>query len=128
MCRKNRIFAPIQKRQQIRAMNWITLIFAGFCEVAFSFCLGMAKEPKLLPYWGWIAAFAVFYILSAALLAKATQTLPIGTAYPVWTGIGALGSVLLGIFVFREPATFWRLFFIFTLVASIVGLKLMSPR
>ena len=71
-------------------------------------------------------AFAFFYVLSAVLLAKATQTLPIGTAYPVWTGIGALGSVLVGIFIFHEPATFWRLFFITTLTASIIGLKMVS--
>jgi quaternary ammonium compound-resistance protein SugE len=73
-----------------------------------------------------MAGFAAFYVLSAVLLAKATEVLPIGTAYPVWTGIGALGSVLLGIFVFHEPATFWRLFFITTLVISIVGLKMLS--
>ena len=54
------------------------------------------------------------------------QVLPIGTAYPVWTGIGAVGTVLLGIFFFHEPATFWRLFFIVTLIASIVGLKMVS--
>jgi quaternary ammonium compound-resistance protein SugE len=58
------------------------------------------------------------------LLMKATQQIPVGTAYPIWTGIGAAGTVLIGIFIFGEPATFWRLFFITTLVASIVGLKL----
>lgn len=107
-------------------MNWLILIVAGLCEVGFSFCLGKAKGLVGLPWWEWIGAFAFFYVLSAILLAKATETIPIGTAYPVWTGIGALGAVLLGIFVFREPATFWRLFFIFTLVASIVGLKMVS--
>jgi quaternary ammonium compound-resistance protein SugE len=60
------------------------------------------------------------------LLYKATQTLPMGTAYAVWTGIGAVGTVLIGIFVFNEPAAFWRVFFIFTLIASIVGLKFVS--
>ena len=58
------------------------------------------------------------------LLAKAVHTIPIGTAYPVWTGIGAVGTVLVGILVFKEPATFWRLFFITTLIASVVGLKM----
>lgn len=58
------------------------------------------------------------------LLAKAVQTLPIGTAYPVWTGIGAVGTVVLGIVFFHEPASFLRLFFISTLIASIVGLKM----
>jgi quaternary ammonium compound-resistance protein SugE len=65
-------------------------------------------------------------VLSAALLAKATQTIPIGTAYPVWTGIGAVGAVIVGIFIFREPATFWRIFFLTTLIASIIGLKTLS--
>lgn len=60
------------------------------------------------------------------LLAKATQSLPIGTAYAVWTGVGAVGTVLVGIFVLHEPAGFWRLFFIFTLIASLVGLKTVS--
>lgn len=54
---------------------------------------------------------------------KSIQTLPIGTAYAVWTGIGAAGSVIAGIFIFKEPADFWRLFFIFMLIASILGLK-----
>ena len=60
------------------------------------------------------------------LLIKATQTLPIGTAYAVWTGIGAVGTALLGILVFKEPADFWRLFFIVTLIISIAGLKFVS--
>ena len=60
------------------------------------------------------------------LLVKVTQALPIGTAYAVWTGIGPVVTVLVGILVFKEPATFWRLFFITTLIASIIGLKLVS--
>jgi quaternary ammonium compound-resistance protein SugE len=60
------------------------------------------------------------------LLVKATQELPIGTAYAVWTGIGAVGTVLLGILIFKEPADFWRLFFITTLIASVIGLKIVS--
>lgn len=55
-----------------------------------------------------------------------TNPIPIGTAYAVWTGIGAVGAVLMGIFVFNEPATFWRMFFVMTLIASVVGLKLVS--
>lgn len=73
-----------------------------------------------------MAGFLLFTILSMSLLAKATQVLPIGTAYAVWTGIGAVGTVLVGILFFHEPATFWRLFFIFTLIASIIGLKTVS--
>ena len=107
-------------------MNWIILIVAGFCEVGFTYCLGRAKSVEGLAWWGWIAGFLVFTILSMELLAKATQSLPIGTAYAVWTGIGAVGTVLVGILFFHEPATFWRLFFIFTLVSSIIGLKIVS--
>jgi len=59
-------------------------------------------------------------------LMKATQSLPIDTAYAVWTGIGAVGTVIIGIFLFKEPATFWRLFFIVTLIGSIIGLKAVS--
>lgn len=57
---------------------------------------------------------------------KDTQTLPLGTEYAVWTGIGVIGTVLIGIFVFKEPATFLRLFFLATLIGSIIGLKTVS--
>ena len=71
----------------------------------------------------WYAAFVLFYILSMVFLAKAIKAIPIGTAYPIWTGIGAVGTVLIGILVFKEPVTLWRMIFIFTLIASVVGLK-----
>ena len=105
-------------------MNWIILIVAGLCECGFTFCLGKAKMAAGLDAAGWYAGFVVIAALSMILLAKATKTIPIGTAYPVWTGIGAIGTVLIGILVFKEPVTFWRLFFIFTLIASVVGLKM----
>ncbi len=108
-------------------MNWIILITAGLFEAAFAFCLGKAKETNGQAMYAWYVLFALTLSISMTLLIKATQTLPIGTAYAVWTGIGAVGTVLLGIFVFREPATFWRLFFLFTLIASLVGLKAVSP-
>ena len=73
-----------------------------------------------------MAGFLAFTLASMGLLARVTQTMPIGTAYPVWTGIGAVGTVLVGIVFFNEPATFWRLFFITTLIVSIVGLKTLS--
>jgi quaternary ammonium compound-resistance protein SugE len=74
----------------------------------------------------WLAGFIVSISLSMYLLWKATQTLPLGTAYAVWTGIGAAGTVIIGIVFFKEPVAFWRLFFIFTLIASIIGLKWVS--
>ena len=104
-------------------MNWILLIIAGLFEVAFAFCLGKAKESQGSTMILWYAGFLIALSISMFLLVKATQTLPIGTAYAVWTGIGAVGTALVGIFVFREPATFLRLFFLTTLIGSIIGLK-----
>ena len=107
-------------------MNWIILIIAGLFEVAFAFCLGKAKESTGTESTYWYLGFLIFLAISMFLLVKVTQKLPIGTAYAVWTGIGAAGTALVGILIFKEPATFWRLFFITTLIASIVGLKLVS--
>lgn len=107
-------------------MAWFLLIIAGLFEVGFTSCLSKAKETSGSSSVWWIIGFFVSLIMSMYLLYKATQTLPMGTAYAVWTGIGAVGTVLIGIFVFNEPASFWRVFFIFTLIASIVGLKFVS--
>ena len=107
-------------------MNWVILIIAGLFEVGFASCLGKAKETTGTVSYLWYAGFLVCLTISMLLLMKATQTLPLGTSYAVWTGIGAVGTVLMGIFVFNEPATFWRIFFICTLIASIVGLKAVS--
>ena len=104
-------------------MNWIILIIAGLCETGFAFCLGKGNLAVGTKAVLWYAAFASLCILSMILLTKATQTIPLGTAYPVWTGIGAVGTVIIGILIFKEPATFWRLFFTFTLIASVIGLK-----
>ncbi|MNS07358.1 Multidrug resistance protein YkkD [compost metagenome] len=107
-------------------MNWIILIIAGLFEVAFTSCLGKAQQSTGNTAYIWYAAFIITCSISMLLLIKATQTLPLGTAYAVWTGIGAVGTVLIGIFVFKDPTNFWRLFFIFTLIGSIVGLKMVS--
>lgn len=107
-------------------MNWIILVIAGIFEVIFASCLGKAKESTGPAMYMWYAGFVIALTISMLLLIKATQTLPIGTAYAVWTGIGAVGTVLVGIFVFKDPITFWRIFFIITLIGSIIGLKTMS--
>ena len=107
-------------------MNWIILIIAGFFEVGFTTCLGKAKTAAGTEFALWIAGFFISLSISMILLYKASQTLPLGTAYAVWTGIGAVGTVIIGILFFKEPADFWRLFFITTLVASIAGLKYVS--
>ena len=104
-------------------MNWIFLIIAGLFEVAFTFSLGKAREANGQEAFWWYGAFLVALVASMLLLMKATQTLPLGTAYAVWTGIGAVGTALIGIFVFNDPASFWRVFFIITLIVSIIGLK-----
>jgi len=107
-------------------MNWILLIIAGLFEVGFAACLGKAKGASGIISVYWYLGFLICLSISMLLLVKVTQQLPIGTAYAVWTGIGAVGTVLVGILVFKEPATFWRLFFITTLITSIVGLKIVS--
>jgi quaternary ammonium compound-resistance protein SugE len=107
-------------------MNWIILIIAGLFEVAFTSSLGKAKESTGTAMYLWYSAFLFSLVASMLLLMKATQSLPLGTAYAVWTGIGAVGTALMGIFIFNEPAHFWRMFFIITLIGSIVGLKAAS--
>lgn len=107
-------------------MSWLLLVIAGLFEVGFATCLGKAKESSGSTAMWWMAGFFVSLSISMYLLYRATQTLPIGTAYAVWTGIGAVGTVMVGILIFREPVAFWRLFFLFTLIASIVGLKIVS--
>lgn len=107
-------------------MSWVLLIIGGLFEVAFASCLGKAKETTGMESAYWMFGFLLSLTASMFLLYKATQVIPIGTAYAVWTGIGAVGTVLVGILVFKEPATFWRLFFIVTLITSIIGLKFVS--
>lgn len=107
-------------------MNWIILIIAGLFEVAFASCLGKVKETSGNEMYWWFGGFLVCLTISMLLLIKATETLPIGTAYAVWTGIGAVGTALVGILVFKDPASFWRIFFICTLIGSVIGLKAVS--
>ncbi|MBS1571462.1 MAG: multidrug efflux SMR transporter [Bacteroidetes bacterium] len=110
-------------------MNWILLIIAGLFETGFAICLGKAQqsEGKESIYW-WIGFVACLFI-SMFLMYKSISgetAIPIGTAYAVWTGIGAVGGVIAGIFIFKEPVIFWRMFFVFTLIASVIGLKFVS--
>ena len=105
-------------------MNWIVLVIAGFFEAGFAFCLGKMKGLSGIEYYLWGVGFLICLAISMVLLAKAVHTIPIGTAYPVWTGIGAVSTVGLGIIFFHEPISFARIFFVTTLIASIVGLKM----
>ncbi len=104
-------------------MNWVCLIVAGLMEVAFTFCLGKTKTAQGSSLYWWWGGFVVALCLSMYLMARASRTIPLGTVYPVWTGIGAVGAVIVGIVFFNEPASFWRILFISTLIISIIGLK-----
>jgi quaternary ammonium compound-resistance protein SugE len=104
-------------------MNWMILVIAGLFEVGFTTCLKLSENFTKL---GWSIGFFISISLSFFMLNKASQTIPIGTAYAVWTGIGAVGTAIVGIILFKEPSDFWRLFFITTLIASIAGLKFVS--
>jgi quaternary ammonium compound-resistance protein SugE len=103
---------------------WVALALAGLAEVAWAIGLKYTEGwTRLWPSVATVAAMVVsFYFLSMAL-----KALPIGTAYAVWTGIGAVGTALLGIVLFAEPATAARLACIGLIVAGIIGLKLVSP-
>lgn len=102
-------------------MAWIWLFFAGLTEV---FWASMLKLSAGFSRHGYAALTLVGMAASYVLLAQATKTLPLGTSYAVWTGIGALGAVIVGILVFHEPATAARLFFVALLLTGIVGLKI----
>lgn len=104
-------------------MAWLYLIIAGLFEVGFTTSLKLSDN--LDNKW-WATMFFISITLSFYFLNKAIQTIPIGTAYAVWTGIGAVGTVIIGIILFREPSDFWRMFFIFLLIGSILGLKFVS--
>jgi quaternary ammonium compound-resistance protein SugE len=102
-------------------MAWAWLILGGLFEVGFTTCLRNADGFRHL---GWTLAFLAAVSMSMLLLEIAARTIPMGTAYAVWTGIGALGTVLTGIFFYGEAATPVRLLLIFGAVGCIAGLKL----
>ncbi len=104
-------------------MAWIILIIAGVFEIGFTTCLKLSDN---FTNTKWSIGFVVCISMSFFMLNKAVQTIPMGTAYAVWTGIGAVGTVLVGIFLYKEPADFWRIFFIFLLIGSIIGLKVVA--
>ncbi len=103
---------------------WLLLVVAGLFEVAWAIGLkytqGLTKTIPMILTGGALA-------VSMFLLAKATKDLPIGTAYAVWVGIGALGAAIMGMILFKEPATPMRIFFLILLLTSIIGLKVTSP-
>ncbi|RXK13966.1 QacE family quaternary ammonium compound efflux SMR transporter [Halarcobacter mediterraneus] len=102
---------------------WMYLILAGLLEIGFASMLKLTDNfTRVFP----TIIFLLFATGSFYFLTKAIEHIPIGTAYAVWTGIGAFGTILIGILFYKEPASALRLFFLFTLIVSIVGLKLVS--
>ena len=104
-------------------MAWLILFAAGLCEIGWA--VGLKYTDGFSRLWPTVFTGASL-IVSMALLGVAMKSLPLGTAYAVWTGIGAVGTVILGIVLFKEPATVARLVCVGLIVAGILGLKLFS--
>lgn len=102
---------------------WVYLIFAGIFEVGVTFCLGKIKVASGLEFFGWCATMLCGMTISILLVNKSMGGIPLGIAYPVWTGIGAAGAVIVGCLFFGESVTFWRIFFITLLIIAIIGLE-----
>ena len=102
-------------------MAWVWLILGGFFEVGFTTTLRFVDGFRNVP---WTIAFLVSVTISMGLLEYAARTIPMGTAYAVWGGIGAIGTVAVGMLWFGEPATTMRILLIFVIVAAIAGLRL----
>jgi quaternary ammonium compound-resistance protein SugE len=104
-------------------MSWVILVIAGLFEIGWA--IGLKYTEGFTRLWATVGT-GVALLVSMALLGLALRTLPLGTAYAVWTGIGTLGTALLGIVLFREPASAMRLVCIGLVVAGIIGLKVAS--
>jgi quaternary ammonium compound-resistance protein SugE len=102
-------------------LGWIYLLLAGGIEVAFT--TAIRYTDGFTKFWPTALVLGLAAI-SFYLVAKSTETVPLGTAYAAWGGLGAAGTAVIGILYFGEPATFWRLVFLTSLIGSIVGLKL----
>jgi quaternary ammonium compound-resistance protein SugE len=111
------------------SINWLLLIIGGLFETAFAISLAKAQQSSGKHLFLWLLAFLICVAVSMFLLFKAMggeRAIPVGTAYAVWGAIGAIGTVTAGIILFQEPITFWRMFFLSSLVLSVVGLQMVS--
>lgn len=104
-------------------MTWVILVVAGLFEIGWA--IGLKYTDGLTRFWPTVGT-GVSMIISVVLLGIAMKALPVGTAYAVWTGIGAVGTVLLGIALFNEPVTVARMLCVCLIVGGIVGLKVTS--
>ena len=107
-----------------QSLAWGVLLVAGLCEIGWA--VGLKYTEGFSRLWPSVAT-VVTMVVSVALLGLALKALPLGTAYAVWTGIGAVGTAILGIYLFNEPRDALRLVCIALIVAGIVGLKLVTP-
>ncbi len=107
-----------------QSVAWLVLFVAGLCEIGWA--VGLKYTEGFTRLWPSVVTVMAM-IASVALLGLALKALPLGTAYAVWTGIGAVGTALLGIYLFNEPRDALRLACIALIVAGIVGLKLVTP-
>lgn len=105
-------------------MSWFILLFAGLFEIGWA--IGLKYTEGFTRLWPSVATL-VAMAASVGLLSIAMKSLPVGTAYAVWVGVGAVGTVILGIFLFQEPANSARLFSTALIIAGIIGLKLATP-
>jgi quaternary ammonium compound-resistance protein SugE len=110
-------------RSLLHLNPWTYLLTAGFAEMGFTSFMKLSNGFQKL---GYDVLFAICALASFGLLNLATRNLSLGTAYAVWTGMGAFGTALIGIMFFGDSTAPWRLFFLITLIASIVGLELVS--
>jgi len=104
-------------------MEWVYLSLAGIFEIGFTTCLKLSNGFRHI---GYTLAFVAAVAVSFWLLTLSLSAIPLGTAYAVWTGIGAFGTAIVGMTVFRDPVTAGRVSFLFLLIAAIIGLKLVS--
>lgn len=102
---------------------WLILVMAGLFEVGFTTCMKLSEGFTQIKY---TIGFLFFAILSVFLLDKAIVQIPLGTAYAVWTGIGAFGTALIGMIFFKDPLSLIRMLFLILLIGSILGLKFVS--
>ncbi|MCC2644829.1 MAG: sugE 1 [Burkholderiales bacterium] len=104
-------------------MNWIYLFLAGMCEIGWPIGLKLAGTHSRL--WGIFAILAI--VLSGILLFLAQKSIPMGTAYAIWTGIGAVGAFIVGVIWFKDPLSVARIISVTFIIVGIVGLKLAAP-
>lgn len=105
-------------------MVWLILFLAGLFEIIWA--VGLKYTGGFSRFWPSVGTLAAM-LVSVILLAQAMKTLPVGTAYAIWTGIGAAGAVIVGIIMFNEPATIGRLICLGLIIGGVIGLKLTSP-